>query len=63
MAKKQARSQLYKLISSKRVRDKLHPRVEERDRMNPDGSRKRIREDEFTEDGFPWGGRNMGDLL
>ncbi len=62
MAKKRERSKLFQLVSSKRVRDKLHPRVEREDRINADGSRKRIRHDEFTEDGFPWGGHNAREL-
>ena len=63
MAKKKSRSKLYQLISSKRMRDRLHPRVEKKDRVDEDGTRRLLRHDEFTADGFPWGGRNVGELL
>ena len=52
MAKKRARPGLYRLFSSKRVRNKLHPKVKERDRVTAEGAHKRIRADEFTWDDF-----------
>jgi hypothetical protein len=52
MAKKRVRSGLYRLLSSKRVRDKYHPKVKERDRVTAEGAHKRIRSDEFTWDDF-----------
>jgi len=63
MARRGCRQSLFELLESKRVRGKLHPRVPRRMREEADGSPKRLRRDEFTADGFPWGCRNMEDML